>query len=569
MRPAIALLTLFVATAYARAAQDPEILATDASLLDQLRSHRGAAIDVDSQAALGRFLRLFRLVPADATRIDVTDGLLERAEATHRYFSTPRYFPGKRVLAVDEAMGWPTHRAFVKEILPGGNYSVEIEEVLEYDERMAPLRTRTVRRNLSPAELARLNSGTALEPGRSYFSIRYDPVNDPILRETLAAGDRIVDEHFPDFRKPLEEVARQQHRLFLELMRLGKALDYPSSGRDPVQARRAAELQRDPYYSANRQLAGAFLKGGAGACFAQASLAVQIVNSVARPAGIDMQLVRGETLADRTGHGFAMVNFRGEPTRYVSDPAWEGSLEWHTWNPPEGYRGQLLLDVQHAFAAAGWGRNRRMIDTEGPRIATPAPPPWRARESALTREAIGAGRFAAAYLLKESFAAWERSDAAGLREAAAHLGTGSFWGSLALFTGVARAAEVGISLAPLPRLASRLSRAVLPLASGMAAVQVLSGGLSPRDLALSTAAYLSAGVLVSAVSDFAFPALFAGATPPGRIARGVLGLVRMAAVLYLGEKIEHGLRRRLAAPAPPCPGIRDSLDALTAAGSVP
>jgi hypothetical protein len=169
------------------------------------------------------------------------------------------------------------------------------------------------------------------------------------------------------------------------------------------------------------------------------------------------------------------------------------------------------------------------------------------RATTARREVAGALTYAAAFLVKEAVDG-------RFPEAATELRDPAFWGSLAVFTIAARATERAIAAAPLPALA----KSALPLAAGMAAVQLLSGHVSARDVALSTGAYLAAGLVVNAIADgLIYPLLFA-AGPPGWAAAGVYTVGKLAATLWLGDRLAAWLHRRL----PPRAGLVGTIDAL-------
>ena len=88
-------------------------------------------------------------------------------------------------------------------------------------------------------------------------------------------------------------------------------------------------------------------------------------------------------------------------------------------------------------------------------------------------------------------------------------------------------------------LASTAAFRAAPLAAGMAAMQLLSGDFSVRNLAISTFSFGTAGALVR-------PAL-------GRF--GAPGILLLAAELYLGEKIDGFIH-----------GVFDGKDPVTAIG---
>jgi len=142
--------------------------------------------------------------------------------------------------------------------------------------------------------------------------------------------------------------------------------------------------------------------------------------------------------------------------------------------------------------------------------------------STARREAAGAGHFALAYVVKEAMNG---------RVAVGELAKPQFWGDLAVFTVAARA--------------TRRLPAAFPLAAGMAAVQLLHGPFSSRDLAIDTASFLAAGAVVSFIADgLIYPALFA-AGPPGWIAAGAYSVAKLAVTLYAGEKLGDWWRGRL------------------------
>ncbi|MBI2933744.1 MAG: hypothetical protein HYY16_19035 [Planctomycetes bacterium] len=161
------------------------------------------------------------------------------------------------------------------------------------------------------------------------------------------------------------------------------------------------------------------------------------------------------------------------------------------------------------------------------------------------QEAIGMAQFAAAYLLKEGFKAVETRDPKRMKQAALQLKDPRFWGGVALFSVAARATEFALTKLPLPGVAKGLSKAALPLAAGMAAVQVLSGRVSPKNVLIGTGAFLTAGYAVNMVADgLIYPLLFR-AGPPGWLGMAAYTVVKMAVTLYLGEKLEAWAHRLL------------------------
>jgi len=175
----------------------------------------------------------------------------------------------------------------------------------------------------------------------------------------------------------------------------------------------------------------------------------------------------------------------------------------------------------------------------------------RARVRSVVRsEAAGAGQFVAAYLLKEAMNG---------RVAVDDLKEPRFWGDLAVFTGAAHLT----SKLPL----KGLGRAALPLAAGMAAVQLIHGQASVKDVLIDTGAYLAAGLAVNLLADgLIYPMLFA-AGPPGWIAAGVYTVAKLAITLYAGEKLSGWLRGLLGEPGTRNPepgreGVKQKVDGV-------
>ena len=179
-----------------------------------------------------------------------------------------------------------------------------------------------------------------------------------------------------------------------------------------------------------------------------------------------------------------------------------------------------------------------------------------ARPNEAGRAARGTGTitFVAAYLGKEALKAATEGDLERMRQAAAQLGTAEFWAGLGAFTVAARGTERAVQSLPLGGAGRAIGRAALPLAAGMAAVEIVSGRASPARVLTGTAAYLGAGLAVNAVADgLIYPVLFA-AGPPGWIAAGVYTVAKLAVTLYLGEKLDawlQGLGRPKPAPRAP------------------
>lgn len=162
-----------------------------------------------------------------------------------------------------------------------------------------------------------------------------------------------------------------------------------------------------------------------------------------------------------------------------------------------------------------------------PRSAMIAVRPESAPARFAKREAVGAVHFAAAYLLKEAL-----SGRAG--QALRDMKTPRFWVDLGAFS-------LGANLVNRIPMKAFLRHPVA-LAAGMAAMQLAHGRFSLKDLAISTGAFLVAGAAVNLVADgLIYPILFA-AGPPGWIAAGVYTVAKLAATLYLAEKLEGWFR---------------------------
>ncbi len=161
--------------------------------------------------------------------------------------------------------------------------------------------------------------------------------------------------------------------------------------------------------------------------------------------------------------------------------------------------------------------------------------------SAAKREAAGLAQFAAAYLLKEAMNG---------RIAVGDLAEPVFWRDTAVFTVAARVTEKALTRAP------GLARAALPLAAGMAAVNVLSGRASLTDVLIDTGSFLAVGMAVNLVADgLIYPILFA-AGPPGWIAAGVYTVAKLAITLYAGEKLSAWVKGLFGGDGSRNPGSR-------------
>lgn len=533
-----------------------EDLATNRDVLNEIVASKGKTIAIDDATDLGRFLRAFNLVPAGAKQVAVDQTLVAKAEGVYAYFARPSFYEGQQILVVDSATGWITHRATIKEALPGDRFRVEVVEVVKYDRNMAPEQTRTVERILTHADVAELNA-PRIPTGRNYNGIEFDPATDPALREWVDSVRRVIDENFPDFSRPASEVRAQQEKLFKKTLELVAVMEHSARPRyadtgiplpdshpfaklldrvraqlgvqeNPLKLDRAGRSALASKHFGGNQ-AGRYLFSLSGVCYEQAALQWWVLNKAGiRRAGIDISLVDGATL-DGGGHGFNLARFRGDPKLYVTDISWNS--DWELWRPADTFDENLLMKADEAFRDKGMDRNRRVLRLQGEKAPTRTVA-LSARTAARARaEAAGLGHFAAAFVIKETLKGNPREGLAQLREP-------GFWGSAALFSGAAKTAEWALKSAP------RLARGTLPLAAGMAALQLLSGNYSAKDLLISTGSYLVAGALVNLAADaLIYPILFA-AGPPGWIAAGLYTVGKLAVTLYLGEKLEgwlHGL----------------------------
>ncbi|MBI2931711.1 MAG: hypothetical protein HYY16_08670 [Planctomycetes bacterium] len=164
-------------------------------------------------------------------------------------------------------------------------------------------------------------------------------------------------------------------------------------------------------------------------------------------------------------------------------------------------------------------------------------PGWVAPQDRLRRsvgrvirdEVKGAGTFAVAYLAKESFSAAVSGDGRKIAAAVREMGHPMFWASLGVFSGASQLADLG--LRRLPGRMRVFTRAWVPLAAGMAAMQGLSGRFSGSELAWSTGTFLVVGTAV----DVAARALVGSGG-------WWLTVAKLAATLYGAEKVEALLR---------------------------
>ncbi|MBI2933929.1 MAG: hypothetical protein HYY16_19975, partial [Planctomycetes bacterium] len=149
--------------------------------------------------------------------------------------------------------------------------------------------------------------------------------------------------------------------------------------------------------------------------------------------------------------------------------------------------------------------------------------------------------FGVAYLIKESVRALETRDVEQMKQAMRRMGTGRFWMDLGVFSAASGGVQATLGSIPMSGVFRPFFfRTALPLATGMAAVQAMSGHFSVVDLAIDGSSFLVAGLAVQHVADGAM-FLLRGATPTGI----VYGIGKLAATLYLGEKLGDELRRRM------------------------
>lgn len=346
-------------------AQDVDELATDKTILQELQKSNGKTLNVDPQSPLGQYLRMFNFVQDGQGSLEITSEVIDRAKGIAEYFSAPPYSVGKQILATDSASGWITHRAYIRQVLPGNRYQVEIEEVLKYNQDMAPEQTRKVTRTMTADEIGRLNDPTVSRSGRqTHNSVTFDLQQDPYLQETVEKLNSVVDKNFPDFRKRGADLEAQQRDLFLEMQRIIAVMEHPGRA-SPEYSTRMQKMNADPFYGSRSGWAGSHLKYQHGVCFNQAAVQWWLVNQVARRAGIRMQLINGATL-DGQGHGFNRVEFGQARKVHITDPSW--NADWSGWRPGDVYDGNLYMEADEAFRDKLHDRNRRVSGVQGERV---------------------------------------------------------------------------------------------------------------------------------------------------------------------------------------------------------
>lgn len=345
----------------------------DTSVLDQIKAVQGSTVPIDTNTKMGQFLRDYALVPSSSDQAAITPEIVERSKAIFDYFTHPFYFPGRQVLAQDTAAGKVTHRAVIKEVLPGDTYRIEVTEVLAYKQDMSPKETRVVERVVTHDELNQLNMPRRLAGNRAN-GISFDLVQDSVLKETVEKARAIIEKGMPDFRLPPAQIEAQQRKLYLKLMRLPGMSDMDHPGRPNDQAdfnRRMQEMRSDPVYSRLSGSAGAHLKYRYGVCFEQAGTVWGVLQLAGiHRTGIYTHLVSGQTLDMNVGHGWFHVFMRRGKVMYLSDPTWEVETGW--WKK-KNYSGDLLMPLDKAYAKSGWSANRRTVRVEGEPVP-PRPP---------------------------------------------------------------------------------------------------------------------------------------------------------------------------------------------------
>ncbi|MBI2930746.1 MAG: hypothetical protein HYY16_03775 [Planctomycetes bacterium] len=241
-----------------------------------------------------------------------------------------------------------------------------------------------------------------------------------------------------------------------------------------------------------------------------------------------------ERSADRRQEMLLYLKYHSNPEeiwRYVGPgtlwdlPAYELAFAQERRTTPR----TMVLRILHEETAAHVRRAaQEVVDHRGIQSRSTGPARW------LTREAAGSMRFGAAFLAKEAIRSAEERDWGLILEAARGMKEPGFWGSLAVFSGASQAADAALRVRVVPGLARALTRPWVPLAAGMAAMQAMSGGFSGRDLAFSTASFAATGMGVEFVARVWVPRGSMGV---------VFGVAKLAATLYLAEKLEGRMRR--------------------------
>ncbi|MBI2933181.1 MAG: CAP domain-containing protein [Planctomycetes bacterium] len=129
------------------------------------------------------------------------------------------------------------------------------------------------------------------------------------------------------------------------------------------------------------------------------------------------------------------------------------------------------------------------------------------------------------------------------------------WSSFGIFN-VAAVMTDRILLSGTRGVPGLVLRNSLPIAAGVAAVQLARGGASPMDIAVSSGSFAAAGLAVGLIAD---PLIY------GRLLGSPLGwgataytLAKWAAIWFLGSQIERQVKRALETRA----GVKQRLDVI-------
>lgn len=361
--------------------------------------------------------------------------------------------------------------------------------------------------------------------------------SDPRVAAAHKELQAVVDKHLPTIRAATDVASRSKavEAMEAELDATIKRVNPDGKldlGDFPNSSTRRSLQSSDP---SPRSL-GAYLRSKVGVCTEQAYVYWGLVaRSGAPQLGVNFMPystvhseVRVHFGADGSNWNQDLTASRGRPVpgRNFEALSTSGGKPWEVMfdkgDVGLGYSRGISVDRPWSGPESALPDNLSLGNPQRAKVNLKGPPP------AARRPSIGASMidFPAAYLLKEAmngrFDAWR-----DFKEP-------SFWGGFAAFEAASRLAG------KLP--IHGLARSAVPLAAGMAAMQLLSGNYSLKDLAISTGSYLVAGMLVSALADgLIYPILFA-AGPPGWIAAGLYTIGKLAVTLYGGEKLEGWLK---------------------------
>jgi hypothetical protein len=402
-------------------------------------------------------------------------------------------------------------------------------------------------------DILRYNVPVYPKQGESVGGITMDYA-DPDAQAAIDKLRAVVEKHraavenAPSLARRVDAQKELAYELFVEYKKLGIEHDgnfVPSD--TPTASERRSMAMKD----AKPNSLGSYLRSKVGVCSEQAAVYLGLMAKSGAPE-LGLHFQRISTYHSEVYARFAdgshwvqdMTGARGVPVpgrnfAGLSETAGKPpEVGWHKGKSGLGLVNSVSVDT--TFDPAKHEMPPRLALTNTDRIVTDLTPNGgafdRARAgAAVKREAAGAATFAAAWLVKEGFKAVESGDPEQIKAAAAQMMTGRFWGDLAVFTVAARVVE------KLP-LGGGLARMALPLAAGMAAVQVLHGEASLRDILIDTGSFVAVGAAVSLIADsLIYPALFA-AGPPGWVAAGVYTVAKLAVTLYGGEKLGDWIR---------------------------